>query len=71
MRFGSPAANAQVNVVVVRFAGVVDRADLLQEVVSALGLVSGGDNGEVIHKETEDAVVALVGVVVEHAWVCG
>ena len=30
---------------------------------------SGRSNGEVVHKETEDAVILLARVVVEHTWV--
>ena len=47
-----PAADAEVDILVISGAGVVDRVELCEEFFSALGAVPSRHNGEVVHKET-------------------
>ena len=65
----STAANAEIDVAVISLRGFVCGTQLFEEHVATLGRLSCARDGEVVNEQTQNAVVGLVGLMSEAAWI--
>ena len=65
----STAANAEIDVAVISLRGFVCGTQLFEEHVATLGRLACARDGEVVDEQTQNAVVVLVGLMNETAWI--
>ena len=71
MRFESTTTDANVDVAVIRFACLECRREQLEEMVATLGVCPCAGDGEIVHEETDNAVVVVCCLVDEAARISG
>ena len=65
----STAANAEVDVAVISLRSFVCGTHIFEEHVATLGRLACARDGEVVNEQTQNAVVVLVGLMDEAAWI--